>query len=190
MKTPYDSDASTPIEKLRFKMDLLKSAVNRYDKYNEDRFDQQQMLRFLDSLMRNGNKFDRALAQKIFTLSDLDDDGKLTTQEFVKTYLMIEEEIKTNSKNYQTNYLMEKDNCDKLYKLMLENKNENLNSEGLCPDAKATIEISDIEFLNKMKLRLNNISIKMTLHDVSNQTRTIKIKDTDNKLILNETFSL
>jgi hypothetical protein len=191
MKTPNDSDTnSVNIELIKSKMIILKAALNRYDKNFTDSFDLQQLQRFLDSYMRGG-KFDKVLTQKIFTLSDLDNDGKLSTEEFVKTYIQIEDEIKAHSKDILSKYHTEKDNKEKYYKSMLAHREEKLNSEGLGEDAKAYIEIADIEFLRKLNLELNSISIRMSLHDISDQTKSLNFKTSNrDKFTWHENFEL
>jgi hypothetical protein len=192
MKTPYDSDTnSVNIDIIKSKMGTLKSALNRYDSQGRDRFDLPQLQRFLDSYMKNGNKFDKVLAQKIFSLSDLDHDGKLTTEEFVKTYLQIEDEIKTHSKDLHNKYTIETQHKESNYKLMLANRDERLNAEGLCEDAKVEIEIADIEFLRNTRLELSNVSIRMSIGEMSQQTRSLNFKPTGmNKLTWHESFEL
>jgi hypothetical protein len=192
MKSPNDSDTnSINLELIKSKMVVLKTALNRYDKNNIDKFDLPQLQRFLDSYMKTGNKFDKVLAQKIFTLSDIDEDGKLSTEEFIKTYLQIEDEIKAHSKDIHSKYTLEKHNKEHYYKSMLENRDEKLNSEGLCQNSKVFIEIADIEFLRKTNLNLNNISIRMLLHDDEKQTKSLQFKATGrSKLIWHESFEL
>jgi hypothetical protein len=194
MKSLNDSETySADIVLIKGKMETLKSALRRFDKTAGDKLDLQQLQLFLDYNMRPGNKFDKVLAQKIYHLSDLDADGKLSTEEFIKTYLQIEEEIKAHTKELQGKFQQEKDNKDKYFKQMQQHKDEILNSEGIAEKAKVTIEVADIIFLNPIKsIDFNSISIRMTLHDVSKQTKSLSFKANADKNTLKwyENFEL
>jgi hypothetical protein len=69
---------------------------------------------------------------------------------------------------------------------MMEHKNEKLNSDGLGSNAKVTIEITDIEFLNE--LEYDGILIRITFSDISKQTKTIKDFIHGGRVTLNERF--
>jgi hypothetical protein len=192
MKSQNDSETnSVNIELIKSKMETLRAAMTRFDRNFDDRLDINELQNFLDSNMKNGKKFDRQLAQKIFSLLDLDQDGKLTAEEFIKTYLQLEEEMKTNTKELQLKYLSERDNKERLFKQMAEHRNEKLNSEGIGPDGKVIIEIADIIFLKPgHSLDFNGIIIRMTLGGDAKQTKSLNLATGKNKLVWHESFEL
>jgi hypothetical protein len=191
MNSQNDSDTgSLNIELIKSKMQTLRAAMKRFDRNFDDRLDINELQSFLDSNMKNGKKFDRHLAQKIFSLLDLDQDGKLTAEEFIKTYLQLEEEMKANTKELQIKYLTERENKERLFKQMAEHRNEKLNAEGIGPDAKVIIEITDIIFLKPVHtLKFNGIVIRMTLDDDVRQTKSLSLV-TGNQLVWHENFEL
>ena len=188
MKSHSVSEVSSQnFDLMKSKMEIIRSSLMRFDKNLDDRIDIDELQDFLDANMKNGKKFDPALTQKIFSLLDLDRDNKISCEEFIKTYMQIDDEIRSHSKDLTTKYNKEKENNEKLFKLMMESKNEKLNSDGLGPNAKVTIEITDIEFLNELE-EYDGILIRITFADIPKQTRTIKDFIHGSKVSLNEKF--
>jgi Ca2+-binding EF-hand superfamily protein len=159
----------------------------QFDKNLDDRIDIEELQSFLDSNLKNNKKFDPALTQKIFSLLDLDHDNKISCEEFIKTYMQIDDEIRSHSKDLTTKYNKEKDNNEKLFKLMMEHKNEKLNSDEIGSNAKVSIEITDIEFLNELE-EYDAIFIRITFADIPKQTKTITEFIHGSKVSLNEKF--
>ncbi len=54
------------------------------------------MTNFLDSHTTDGKIFDRNLADKIFRVFDVNADGKISIDEFIKTYIHMEEDLKSH----------------------------------------------------------------------------------------------
>ena len=69
---------------------------------------------------------------------------------------------------------------------MIENKGERLNSEGIGPNGKITIEVTDIEFLTPIK-QFDAISIRIKFGD---KQKTTKAMTVDDDLIWHEKFEL
>ena len=78
------------MEQTKAKIENIRKALMKFDKDLDDEIDQEELLNFLDSNMKNGQKFDRGLANKIFEALDLDKSG-----------------IKTHAKDLQTKYMTE-----------------------------------------------------------------------------------
>ena len=189
MKSQYNPDLSTQnIEIEKNRIVLLKTALLKYDKNLDDRLDIDELQDFLDSNMKNGKKFDHELTKKIFSLIDLNHDEKISCEEFIKTYLMLDEEITNHSREINIKYNQEKANNDRLLKLMMENKNEVLNSDGIGPNAKITIDINDIIIPKEDLIDYQAISIKCIFVDKFKQTRTLK--KFDSNMSWNEKFEL
>jgi hypothetical protein len=183
----FSETSSQNFDVMKSKMEIIKTSLMRFDKNMDDRIDLDELQDFLDSNMKNNKKFDPALTQKIFSLLDLDRDNKISCEEFIKTYMQIDDEIRSHSKDLTTKYNKEKDNNEKLFKLMMEHKNEKLNSDGIGPNAKLSIEITDIEFLNEVE-EYDGILIRITFSDLHKQTKTITEFIHGSKVTLNEKF--
>jgi len=104
---------------------------------------------------------------------DLDKNGRISCEEFVKNFISIEEEIKAHAKELQNKVLLERENNANLAKLLLENKNEKLNDEGIGQNAKLTIEITNIEFLRPIIGMQENISIRIKFGENVKETRVL-----------------
>jgi hypothetical protein len=122
--------------------------------------------------MKNGQPFDRQLAHKIFETLDLDRSGSISVEEFIKSYLSIEDEIKSTVKEFQAKYMKEKDNNIKLKKLVMENQNEKINEEGIGQNAKITIEITEVEFLKHIS-GIKGISIRIVYREDVKDTKFV-----------------
>lgn len=71
----------------------------------------------------------------MFSILDLDDNGKISCEEFIKSFMQIEEEVKAHLNAINAKYTKEKENNSRLFKLIIENKGEKL-SEGMSSNGK------------------------------------------------------
>jgi hypothetical protein len=173
------------VEQTKAKIENIRKALMKFDKDLDDEIDQEELLNFLDSNMKNGQKFDRGLANKIFEALDLDKSGKISCEEFIRNFISIEEEIKTHAKDLQTKYMAEKEKNLNIQKMLLENQTEKLNAEGIGQNAKITIEIYNIEFLRPLST-LKRISIRIRFDAESKETR--QVSGEENVVVWKEKF--
>ncbi len=184
-KSQYESENNSQYnDYLQAKIEALSRAWLEIDKNFDSEVDQQELLDFLDSNMKNNKKFDRGVAKEIFKLMDLDTSGKISVEEFIKRYISIEDEIRRDIRDYQKIFLAEKENNAKLYKLMLQHKNEISNDR---KNAKIILQISTIEFFKQILGKLENISIKLKL---DNQVAETSVVAFESKLFYKESFEL
>ena len=182
-----DSELNSQVDQTKSKIEAIRGALMKFDKDLDDEIDQQELLNFLDSNMKNGQKFDRSLANKIFEALDLDKSGKITVEEFIRNFISIEEEIKTHAKDLQNKYFTEKEKNANLQKMLLENQTEKLNAEGIGQNAKITIEVYNIEFLRMFGL-LKRISIRTKFENDSKETKLLSGEE--NVVVWKEKFEL
>jgi len=189
MRTNSDADSIYQNkEAIKVRMETIKNHLKKFDKNLDDRLDIDELQHFLDANMKNGKNFDSDLTRRIFSLIDLNHDEKISCQDFITTYIMIDDEISNQSREVIRKYEQEKTNNEKLFKLMMENKNEVLNSDGIGPKGSITIVIKDIMFPNEDLIDYQGISIKCIFDEKSKQTKTLK--KFDSKMIWNEKFEL
>ncbi len=137
----------------------------------DDEINKEEMLAFFDSNMPSGKQYDRALADKIFNIFDTDKSGKISVDEFIKTFIHIEEELKSHKTQIKAKYQAELDKVEDLKKKMNFYRSENLNSEGIAPSAKLTIEIANVEFIRFKQY--SAIKIRLSFDDIIESTRPI-----------------
>jgi hypothetical protein len=187
-RSQYESENNSQYnDYLQAKIEALSRAWLEIDKNFDSEVDQQELLDFLDSRMKTTKKFDRGVAKEIFKLMDLDQNGKISVEEFIKRYISIEDEIRRDIRDYQKIYSAEKENNSKLYKLMMQHKNENLNEKGVGQNAKIILQISSIEFFKQIVGKLENISIKLKL---DNQVAETSVVAFESKVFYKESFEL
>lgn len=182
-----ESEANSQyMEMTKTKIEAIRQALMRFDKDLDDMISKDELLDFLDSNMKNGQKFDRGLANKIFEALDIDQNGKITCEEFIRNFISIEEEIKAHAKELQAKYYTEKENNANLNKHIMENKNEKLNDQGISQMSKVTIEIANIEFLTPIVGVQERISIRVKFEGEEKETRVLSGED--NLVVWKEKF--
>lgn len=163
---------------VRRKIEIMKQALWKFDENLDDSISKEELLKFLDSNMQDNKKFDRALAEKIFSIFDIDQSGLITIDEFIKTFLHIEEELKAHKAHITAKYQAEKDKMDDLKKKANFYKDEQMNNEGLASNAKLTVDICSFEIDEKSyDNKFNSIKIRLTLGEHVFATRTINVID-------------
>ena len=80
-------------EESRIKIDILMNAFEELGWDNQKDLTQNEILLFLNGHSSQG-QFDQALAQKLFQILDVDDQNKITVEEFIKRYLQFEADLK------------------------------------------------------------------------------------------------
>jgi hypothetical protein len=165
----------------------MKTAIWKFDEDLDEEISISELIKFLDSNMPEGKLFDRTLADKIFSVFDVNKDGKISVDEFIKTFIHIEEELKAHRAQVNAKYQAEKDKMNDLLKKANVYKGEKLNQDGIAPNAKLTADINTVEFLADIT-EFNNIKIRITYGNDTYSTKSIAVKG--KSLNLNEKFEL
>jgi len=161
-------------------------AFEKQDKNLDGEIDQNELIDFLDSESKGG-KFDRTLAKNIFSILDMDKNGKISIEEFIKSYVSIIDDVKRQVKELESGYRAEEKNKSRLDLLKKNNINEVLNEQELGPNSKFLIEIINIEYL-KNKMNFDGISIKISFLNRVENTKILSINT--NELVWEEKFEL
>ena len=162
-------------EILTLKIEKLKLAFREFDKNLDDYIDYAELLEFLDSLMKNGKKFDRNIAKDIFKILDLNDDQKVTVEEFLKTFIGIFDTIDQQIKVFEAQLVTEQTRKKELEYSVREVINEPVNEEQLGPNAKFLLEITNIEFARKSS-DYSGIRIVVKFDEQVKNTKIISVK--------------
>lgn len=181
-----DINSNTNNEYLQQKMENLKAAFEKQDIDLNGEIDQNELVNFLDSQSKGG-KFDRNLAKNIFMILDIDKNGKISKEEFVKSYVSIIEDVQNQVKELESGYRAEEKNRAKLDLLKKSNTNEVLNENQLGPNSKFLIEIINIEYL-KNQMNFDGIFIKISFLNKDESTRVLSLNTSE--LVWQEKFEL
>jgi len=184
--TNTSSDISLDTPEIRKKIEIFKNYLWKFDKNMDDEIDKEEMLRFFDSNMPEGKLYDRDLADKIFKIFDADRSGKVSVDEFIKTFIHIEEELKTNKSHIKGKYQAEKEKSEEMKRKIDEYKGEKPNKNGVCPSGKLTCEIMSIEFMEKREY--SSIKIRLIYEDDVQSTREIGGESMSKSIIWNQKF--
>lgn len=173
-------------EYLNQKSENIKKAFQKQDKNSDDVIDQNELIDFLDANSKSG-KFERNIVMKIFSILDIDKNGKITINEFINAYMRFIKDIKSQIRDLESNYKYEDKNKARLELHVRNNLNEILNEEQLGPNSKFSIEIINIEYLNN-KLTYDGILIRISFGDKV-ETSKVLYKSA-NELIWQQKFEL
>lgn len=181
-----ESNSAIKNDYLQQKGENIRRAFAKQDKNSDGIVDKNELIDFLDSNSRAG-KFDRNLANKIFSILDLDQNGEITIEEFIKSYVGIIDDIKTQIRELEINYKQEDKNRARLELLVKQNLNEVLNNEDLGPNSKFIIEIINIEYL-KSRLTYDGILIRIFFNNKREMTKILSTSTND--LVWQQKFEL
>ncbi len=167
-----ENEKSNSTEILTIKMERLKSEFKKYDINSDDYIDYEELINFLDSLMKNGKKFDRNITKDIFKILDLNNDKKITVGEFLKTFIGIFDTIYNQIKLLEIQLISDRNKKKELEFSIRDFINEPINEEELSPNSKFILEITNIEFLKEYN-SYSGISIIIKFDDQIKNTKTI-----------------
>jgi hypothetical protein len=122
--------------------------INRND---DDNISLEELTEFVNSYENEtGRRYDESYSRKLFNILDKNSDEKLTIQEFIESYIKLEEKLRLKkikiTKLYEELISDEK----KFSKGMIENKGERISSEGIADNATLTVSLYDAKDLKTM----------------------------------------
>ena len=113
--------------------------------------DQNEIMYFLNKKSKDKH-FDLTLSKKLFQYIEIDENSKITVEDFINSFLQFEEELNAKNKEIQQKLINEQSLYDSYQEECYKYKDEKLNTNGFSENAKLLIEITDIE----MKKNLSN----------------------------------
>jgi len=174
MDNSIDSDNSSRYQEgKRGKIESLYKAFNDLNWDNKKNLTGEDILYFLNINSPQG-KFDPILAEKILSFLGLDNQNTITVEDFINYYMQFDSDLQKSKEEFNNKLLTRQNSLNNIEEQCNKYKNEQLDSEGLCENAKLTIEISDIDI--KMDLGDLNI-IKIIIEILYNNETKQKIFD-------------
>ena len=173
-------------EESRLKIDTLMNAFEELGWDNQKDLTQDEIRYFLNGRTKDG-QFDPTLAQKLFSILDVDDQNRITGEEFIKGYLQFEADLKKNNDEFNKKFMQEQKNFNNLEEQCRLYKSEKLSPEGFCENAKITVEITDVNIQKEIE-GINSIIIKVIYNDDIKEKRLLINEGNNNNLIVNEIF--
>ena len=182
MDVSGESDNSSRYQEgKRGKIESLYKAFNDLNWDDKKNLAAEDILYFLNINSQQG-KFDPVLAEKFLAFLGLDNQNTITVEDFINLYMQFDSDLQKSKEEFNNKLLTRQNSLNNIEEQCNKYKNERLNSEGLCENAKLTIEISDIDIkmdlgdLNLIKIIIEilyNNETKQKVFDISQDDENI-----------------
>ena len=176
---------SEPLELKKAKIDSLVREFTNAGYKSINRIGQSELLEFLSKHTSSGH-FDTILSDKLFQVLSLDHMSTMLVEDFINGFLQFEEDIRRNTELYHIKLNQEQEIYNRLCEQCRIYREEKLNAEGLCENAKVFGEITDINVKKKLE-GIKEIIIKVVYNDKSEELH-FKIGVSSNEM-LNKSFA-
>ena len=177
---------SESLEIKKAKIDSLVAGFTNAGFKSGDRVGQVELLQFLDRRSSSGH-FDPVISSKFFEVINLDSSNTLSVEEFINGFLQFEEEIRKNAEIFTVKFAKEEEIYKQLSEEFRKYKEEKLNAEGLCEEAKVSGQITEIDIKRKLE-GIKEIIIKVVFNEKSEELH-FKIGDLNSaNEMANKTF--
>ena len=152
---------------------------------SNSKINQTELVQYLNNNSSEG-KFDEVISNKLFQILNFDSENLISIKDFISGYIQFEEDIRNNVEELNIKLKKFQKEYDELVEKCKKYKEEKINSEGLCENAKISGEITDIDIQKKMK-GIKEIIIKVIFNDKSEEFH-FQLGDINNKEIDNKKF--
>ena len=176
---------SEPLEIKKAKIDSLVREFTNAGYKATNRIGQSELVQFLNKHTGSGH-FDTILSDKLFQVLSLDHMSTMLVEDFINGFLQFEEDIRRNTELYTIKLNQEQEIYNRLCEQCRIYKEEKMNAEGLCENAKVFGEITDIDVKKKLE-GIKEIIIKVVYNDKSEELH-FKIGVSSNEM-LNRSFA-
>ena len=142
---------------------MQESEWNRFSELSKE-----QIQFFLDKKTLKG-KFNPELAKKFFSINNINDSRKITSEDFIKAFLHFENDLEKNKNEFKKRLKIEKSLLDS-YNIQMDNYlKKNCNKEGISENAMIIVQITDINLKKRLE-GIDSISIEIVYNDKSKTT--------------------
>ena len=161
------------------KIESLYKAFNDLNWDSKKNLTSENILFFLDKNSQQG-KFDQILSEKMISDLGLDNQNTITVEDFINYYMQFDLDLQKTKEDFNNKLLSRQNSLNNLKEQCNKYKNEQLDSEGLCENAKLSIEITDIDIkMDLGDLNVTKIIIEI-LYNNETQQKTFDINQDDN----------
>ena len=176
---------SESFEIKKAKIDSLVTGFTNSGYKSSNRIGQSELLQFLNRRSSSG-RFDEIISEKLFQVLNLDSMSTISVEDFINGYLQFEEDIRKNAEYFNVKLTKEQEIYAKLAEECKKYKEEKLNEEGLCENAKIYGEITEIDIKRKLE-GIKEIIIKVMYNENSEELH-FKIGDINSQDMANKSF--
>ena len=176
---------SESFEIKKAKIDSLVTGFTNSGYKSSNRIGQSELLQFLNRRSSSG-RFDEIISEKLFQVLNLDSMSTISVEDFINGYLQFEEDIRKNAEYFNVKLTKEQEIYAKLAEECKKYKEEKLNEEGLCENAKIYGEITEIDIKRKLE-GIKEIIIKVVYNENSEELH-FKIGDINSQDMANKSF--
>ena len=178
-----DSENSSRFQdRKRGKIESLYKAFNDLNWDSQKNLTSDDILSFLDLNSQQG-KFDPILSEKLLTFLGMDNQNTITVEDFIRYYMQFDSDLQKSKEEFNNKLLSRQNSLNNLEEQCNKFKNEQLDSEGLCENAKLTIEICDID----IRMQLGDLNVEKIIIEIiynnETQQKTFDINQDDNDSI-------
>ena len=152
----------------RGKIESLYKAFSDLNWDNQKNLTSEEIIYFLD-LNSEGGKFDPILSEKLLKFLGLENQNTITVEDFIQSYMQFDSDLQKSKEEFNNKLLTRQNSLNNLEEQCNKYKNEQLDSEGLCENAKLSIEIIDID----IKADLSDINVDKIIIEIlyNNETQ-------------------
>lgn len=173
-------------EEIRQKFDCLINGFNKNNINLQTPLSKYHIENYLNKRATSKNQFNPVLLNKLLEQLNLNEDNKTVTLEyFVKYFVQFESDLNSQINNFTDIYNKTKEEYNKINKECQKYKNEKINEEGFCDNAKISIIIENIDLKNKIE-GIKNLFIKIVYN---NEIKEIEF-EIEKNYELNKKFEL
>ena len=169
------------IEKAKFSS--LLRAFQDFGYESSAKTGQREFRLFLNKKSSSGN-FDSLLCDKLFEVLNIEENSKISIEEFIQGFLIFEEEVSRNAESFRIKLAKEQEIYNKILRQCQLYKAEKLNAEGFADNAKIYGEITDID----IKKKLEGIKELIIVVVFNNKKEELHFKIGDPSLNLKKSF--
>ena len=160
-------NSSKANESNRGKMESLYKAFNDLNWDKQKNLSSEDIIYFLNINSPKG-KFDEILCQNLLKYLGFENIDSITVEEFIQSYMKFDSEMQRNKEEFNNKLLVRQNSLNNLEEQCNKYKNEQLDSEGFCQDAKLSLEISGID----IKTDLGDVNVAKIIIEITYNGQT------------------
>ena len=157
----HSEDSSKAQESTRGKMESLYKAFNDLNWDKQKNLTEDEIIFFLNSNSPKG-KFDEDLCQNLLKFLGFENSDSITVEDFIQYYMRFDMNLQKSKEEFNNRLLTRQNTLSNLEEQCNKYKDEELDSEGFCKEAKLTVEISAID----ISAELPNINFVQILIEI------------------------